>query len=264
MPVDSTTANRLFRIPNRMTILQLSRTLELTNVACEHPAIHHPYLQALASGDLPDPQAALEDFAIQYQGYTSWFPKYLNCVMSKLQCERHRGYFAENLNEEKGHLDEETIQQLEALGIAEAWVQGIPHPDLFRRFQSALGIDARLQPLCRATIDWRHNFRSMLHQCSASEAIGAMGLGTESIVKHIYRYITTAIQNHTNLPRKDCVFFELHSEVDEEHADLMLRVADDLAQEAPGNFEEIRRGMIKSLDLRATFWDAMHARAKSA
>lgn len=247
-----------------MIILQIPRTLALTDIAYEHRAIHHPYLQALASGDLPDPQAALEDFAIQYQGYTSWFPNYLTCVMSKLQSERHRGYFAENLDEEKGHLDAETVKQLEQLGIAEAWVQGIPHPVLFRRFRNALGIDAHSKPLCHAVIDWRQKFRSMLQQCSASEAIGAMGLGTESIVKHIYRYLTTAIQEHTDLCRRDYVFFELHSEVDDEHAELMMRVADDLADEAPGNLEQIRRGMIKALDLRATFWDAMYARAGGA
>ena len=247
-----------------MIIHQIPRTLELSDIAYEHRAIRHPYLQALATGDLPDPQVALKDFAIQYQGYTSWFPKYLTCVMSKLQCDRHRGYFAENMNEEKGVLDTETVQQLENLGIAEAWVQGIPHPVLFRRFQKALGIDARLQPLCRAAINWRQDFRSMLQRCSASEAIGAMGLGTESIVKHIYRYITTAIQDHTDLQRKDYVFFELHAEVDDEHAELMSRVADDLAEEAPENLDEIRRGMIRALDLRATFWDAMHARAGGA
>ena len=60
-----------------MIIHQIPRTLALTDIAYQHPAIHHPYLQALASGNLPDPQAALEDFATQYQGYTSWFPNYL-------------------------------------------------------------------------------------------------------------------------------------------------------------------------------------------
>lgn len=240
---------------------RIPSTLALNDIACEHRAIHHPYLQSLATGDLPDPQTALKDFAIQYQGYTSWFPNYLTCVMSKFRSKRHRGYFSENLDEEKGNLDADTVQQLKQLGIAEAWVQGIPHPVLFRRFQNALGVDSRSQPLCRAVTNWRQKFHSMLQRCSASEAIGAMGLGTESVVKHVYRYITTAIQDHTDLPRRDYVFFELHSEVDDEHAELMMRIADDLVDEAPSNLEQIRRGMIKALDLRATFWDAMYARA---
>ena len=74
-------------------------------------------------------------------------------------------------------------------------------------------------------------------------------------------FTTTAIQDHTDLPRRDYVFFELHSEVDDDHAELMMRIADDLVDEAPSNLEQIRRGMIKALDLRATFWDAMYARA---
>jgi pyrroloquinoline quinone (PQQ) biosynthesis protein C len=101
----------------------------------------------------------------------------------------------------------------------------------------------------------------MLQSCSAAEAIGAMGLGTESIVKHIYRYITKAIQRHTSVDRKDYVFFELHSEVDEEHAELMLRVADDLVEQSPARIEEIQRGMTKALDLRAAFWESMYDRS---
>jgi pyrroloquinoline quinone (PQQ) biosynthesis protein C len=244
-----------------MSIVQLPKVRDLADIASAHQAVHHPYLQALARGDLPNPQAALVDFAIQYQGYTSWFPKYLHCVLPKLTCERHRGYFAENLAEEKGHLDAETIQQLEALGIPAAWVQGIPHPDLFRRFQASLGVHAGVHQLCPAALEWRHDFHSMLQSCSAAEAIGAMGLGTESIVKHIYRYITKAIQRHTSVDRKDYVFFELHSEVDEEHAELMLRVADDLVEQSPASIEQIQRGMIKALDLRAAFWESMYDRA---
>ena len=230
----------------------------LSTVALQHRAVNHPYLRALADGRLPNPRQAIVDFAVQYQGYASWFPKYLNCVMSKLENPQHRDFFQENLDEESGHLDPETIQELEALGIQESWVQGIPHPILFRRFQLALGIDARTEPLCPAAILWRRKFRVMLERATACEAIG---LGTESMVKYLYRPITTAIQRHTDLHRKEYVFFELHSEVDDEHAELMMKVADDLAQDDPRNLEQIMRGMKNALDLRAEFWDAMHHRA---
>jgi len=246
-----------------MMIHERSKVIGLNRFALKHRAINHPYLTALAAGNLPQPRQAIADFAVQYQGYTSWFPKYLTCVMSKLESDQHRAYFQENLEEESGNLDEETIQQLEALGIQEAWVQGIPHPILFRRFQVALGIDARTQPLCTAAILWRKKFRMMLERATACEAIGAMGLGTESMVKYIYRPITTAIQKHTDLDREAYVFFELHSEVDDEHAELMMKVADDLAQDDPRNIQQIQRGMEQALELRAEFWDAMLIRART-
>ncbi|MDB4671769.1 iron-containing redox enzyme family protein [Mariniblastus sp.] len=245
-----------------MIICQLTQVRDLTETALQHRAIHHPYLKALASGSLPNPQSAITDFAIQYQGYTSWFPRYLNCVMNKLADPQHREYFTENLNEEQGHLDEETVQQLEEMGIKESWVQGIPHPILFRRFQSALGINPQSQILCRAAMLWRQRFRFLLEKSTPAEAIGALGLGTEAMVKHIYRYITAGIESQTSLRRRDYVFFELHSEVDDEHAELMMRVAGDFAHQSPTNLDEIRRGMVAALDLRCRFWDQMLERAE--
>ena len=246
-----------------MLIHQRKSMSTLQDHARQHRAINHPYLNALAAGDLPDPRQAIVDFAVQYQGYTSWFPKYLNCVMSKLDSEQHRAYFQENLDEESGHLDAETIRDLKAMGIEEEWVQGVPHPILFRRFQLAVGIDARLQPLFPGAIKWRKNFLAMLQQATAAEAIGAMGLGTESMVKYIYRPITEAIRKFTNLEQRDYVFFELHCEVDDEHAELMMRVADELANGDAEKIEQIQRGMESALELRASFWDQLYARAKA-
>ena len=42
----------------------------LAREALEHRAVRHPYLAALASGALPDLQAALADFASHYYGYS--------------------------------------------------------------------------------------------------------------------------------------------------------------------------------------------------
>lgn len=86
-----------------MLTQQQSDITTLATVARQHRGVNHPYLTALMSGDLPNPKQAILDFAVQYQGYTSWFPKYLNCVMSKLESQQHRSYFQENLDEESGH-----------------------------------------------------------------------------------------------------------------------------------------------------------------
>jgi pyrroloquinoline quinone (PQQ) biosynthesis protein C len=246
-----------------MLTQQQSDITTLATVARQHRGVNHPYLTALMSGDLPNPKQAILDFAVQYQGYTSWFPKYLNCVMSKLESQQHRSYFQENLDEESGHLDDATLADLSKLGIKSEWVQGIPHPILFRRFQLAVALDARTEPLARCAIKWRKKFLELLQNATAAEAIGAMGLGTESMVKHIYRPITEAIKTFTDISQRDYVFFELHSEVDDDHAELMMRVADDLANGDTHCFTEIERGMNSALDLRAQFWDQLYIRAKA-
>ena len=234
----------------------------LQQYAMDHQATNHPYLITLANGEYPDPMEALKDFSIQYQGYTAWFPKYLTAAMSKLEQHQHRLWLIENLSEESGILEDEEIKMLEKIGIKKEWVQGVPHPELFQRFQQALNVNLD-SDLCDAVHVWRELFYTMISNGSAAEAIGAIGLGTESIVKYMYRHLTNAIQKHTSLTKEDYVFFELHSEIDDEHGALMLQIAVDLLKENPDNYFEIKKGMLKALNLRAMFWENMHNRAKT-
>jgi hypothetical protein len=103
----------------------------------------------------------------------------------------------------------------------------------------------------------------MISNGSAAEAIGAIGIGTESVVKFMYKHLTNAIQKHTSLTKEEYVFFELHSEIDDEHGELMLQIASDLLKENPDNYFDLRKGMLKALNLRAMFWENMYNRAKT-
>jgi len=82
-------------------------------------------------------------------------------------------------------------------------------------------------------------------------------------VKHVYKYISKAIQNHTPLKKKDYVFFELHSEIDDEHGKIMMQIAEELIDETPNSYNELRKGMLKALNLRAMFWNSMYKRAQT-
>ena len=57
---------------------------DLSEAAIQHRAVRHPYLQALAAGNLPDLRFALEDFARHYYGYSAHFPRYLTALISRL------------------------------------------------------------------------------------------------------------------------------------------------------------------------------------
>ena len=106
-------------------------------------------------------------------------------------------------------------------------------------------------------------FLDVIYNGSEAEVIGAIGIGTESVVKNIYKYINLGIQAHTNLEKYDYVFFELHSEIDDEHGKIMIQIAEDMVKSNPNNFKEIRKGMLKALGLRVMFWDMMLERSKS-
>jgi CRP-like cAMP-binding protein len=236
---------------------------ELVQEAHAHPAVCHPYLRDLAMGNLPDQAWALRDFAQMYPGYCAHFPRYLTMVISKLESPDHRHTLMQNLVEETGTLDEAEIEVLIEHGIDPDWVQGIPHPQLFERFQRALGIESGdteggddLEVVC-----WRESFYSLLASGSAAEAVGAIGLGTENVVGKIYAPIVRAIERLGTLDRRECVFFELHCEVDDDHHEALLAIAHDFAED-PENRVDLRKGMLKALGYRTRFWDWMHQRAR--
>jgi pyrroloquinoline quinone (PQQ) biosynthesis protein C len=226
-----------------------------------HVAIHHPWLTALAAGTLPDPAWAVRDFAVAYHGYSQWFPRYLETVIRRLPDARHRALLAENLAEEKGELHEEDRQALMQVGIDPAQVEGIPHSRLFRDFCSALGVGAHeLETPRAAAIQWRQDFLRALEQGSPAFCVGALGLGTEGVVKPIYRQLLAGIRRAVPLPRPDYVFFELHCLVDDQHQKDLLMIAQVLAA-TPAGQADLRAGMLAALDLRAGFWDYLHGRA---
>jgi len=232
----------------------------LVKEALDHRAVNHPYLKALANGEFENMEEVLKDFASQYGFYSSWFPRYLTAVISKLENPEFRAHLLDNLSEESGHLHEEDLVAVRALGIKDEWVQGIPHPKLFKRFQVAMGVDLSAQPDIEVDI-WRDSFLALMQGGSAVSAVGAIGLGTESIVKYIYKDIITAIEKYTNLSIEDYVFFPLHTEVDDEHGLILLDIAQKMALQSPEDERELRKGMLKALNLRAAYWDGMYNRA---
>ncbi|MDP7637079.1 MAG: iron-containing redox enzyme family protein [Phycisphaerae bacterium] len=238
---------------------------DLVQEALSHSGVCHPYLTDLSEGNLPDLKWAICDFAVQYPGYCAHFPRYLTMVISKLDSPEHRMTLMQNLIEESGTLDDDEIQVLTEYGIDPDWVQGIPHPKLFQRFQHAMGVlesheytEDLLEVVC-----WRESFYHLLSNGSAAEAVGAIGLGTENVVNKIYTPIIRAIKRLGTIDRRDSVFFELHCEVDEDHHEALLKIARDFV-DIPQNRLDLRKGMLKALGLRSIFWDWMHNRARQA
>lgn len=232
----------------------------LSERAIRHRAVHHPFLQAFAAGDFgPRTLEVARTYARWYDGYSKWFPRYLRAVIARLPREDHQELLGENLAEEQGQLCPDERGTLIELGIDPASVDGVPHPELFARFRRAVGLsdtDVATPPL--PTIEWRSGFHGMLRAGSAAYGVGALGLGTETVVSTIYPYILEGLKRIDSLSREDIVFFELHCHVDDQHQLDLLQIAIDLAGEGDG-LAELERGMNDALELRADFWDALHA-----
>ena len=230
--------------------------------ALSHRAVNHPYLQDLASGNLPDMRWALADFGRQYYAYSSHFPRYLTKTISQLTDPAHRQALMENLTEESGIYHEDDLAALQEAGIELEWIQGVPHPELFKRFCDALGVglsdveDDQLEVIC-----WREMFLDVLGKGSPAQAIGALGLGTEGVVQTMYQNFLPALRQ-VDLNPADTVFFPLHAMVDDHHQATLLKIARDFADTEQGR-RDLRKGMRKALFLRAGFWDWMHLRARN-
>ncbi len=221
-------------------------------------AVHHPYLKALQQADLPNFDLAIKDFAFQYGIYSKQFTQYLQAVINNLNNNKHREMLLENLTEEQGD-----THDVELPADVLATVTGIPHAQLYRRFQEAVGIDdvyrAETEESATATL-WRNQF---LQLCALDECVGvgAIGIGTELIVSSIYSQILEGLKAHSNLTMIERVFFDLHSHCDDEHAAQMLLIAKDLAVDDAA-CEKIEYGAKMALHMRTVFWDNMLARAQ--
>ena len=155
---------------------------------------------------------------------------------------------------------EDELEELATFGVKREWIDGLAHPILFQRFSNAIGVVRDGSPESDQVVCWRELFLSTLSTGSPAEALGALGLGTENIVRTIYGSFVQAIERLGDLDPRDTVFFPLHTAVDDHHQATLQAVSADFAATADGR-AGLRRGMLKALSLRAGFWDWMYERA---
>ncbi len=234
----------------------------VTEEAVSHRAVNHPYLLALRNKELPDMKWALADFARQYNGYSSHFPRYLTTVIGRLELPEHRSALMENLTEESGIYEQEELDELKDIGVDPQWVDGVPHPVLFSRFCKVAGVETGGSDSdCIEVMCWREMFLSVLSGGSTAEALGALGLGTENVVSTMYQHFLPAL-DVLEAPPSETVFFPLHAAVDDHHQETLLDISRHYAQDEAGRID-LLKGMRKALALRAGFWDWLYQRALS-
>ena len=222
----------------------------LTEEVFQHPAVHHPYLERLSNGRLPNVDAALRDYAHHYRAYSSGFVGYLDAVIGKLENPEHREVILENLEEEQG---DPTSNKLEER----------PHVEIFADFARRVGADeefAASNSPCDTALIWRDLFDQKCKSEIAGVGLGAMGLATEYIVPTVYPYFVKAIDEHSSFDAETSLFFRLHVECDDGHGEDIARVTKEVAEDVTQR-ESIRFGTLSALNLRAAFWDAMLSRA---
>jgi pyrroloquinoline-quinone synthase len=227
--------------------------------ALNSTAVKHPYLDAMREGSFPNVKMAYQDFAFQYGLYSIRFTQYLSEVINNLSNVEHKRVVQNNLSEERGNCYSVDLPPDVLSNIA-----GLSHARLYQRFQEALGIDASYRettPQSQTALLWSGQF---LQLCKTHEnvGIGAVGIGTELIVSSIYNQIFDGLKAHSSVSQSQRVFFDLHSECDDLHAEQILSITEDLAHDHNAR-EQIEYGAVMALNMRTIFWDKMLERGLS-
>lgn len=233
----------------------------LQSYAASSYAANHPLLVALSQGAFHDLPGALRRFLREYYIYSRGFTRYLGAVMSALHSPEHRAALAGNAAEEAGVLDAHHEAELRAARIDPEDARA-PHPELFRRFLRAVDMDPEallVDPPHLATQVFCETLHDICRGGEQAQAVGAIGLGTEGIVRPMYGRMLRAIERAwPSLAPRERVFFELHAAVDDDHARVLRDIAVSLAR-SPSGGRQLALGTLKSLHARAMFFDHMLA-----
>ena len=139
-----------------------------------------------------------------------------------------------------------------------------PHKKMFDIFSNEVGATKHYQKknnTCLTSKVWGDLFHQKCMSNLPGVGIGAIGIGTEFIVPHIYSSILKAVKYEKSLSYKCSYFFELHTNCDIDHGNTLIKCITEIAKSKEAR-EGLRFGVFSALNLRKAFWDTMLARAK--
>jgi hypothetical protein len=175
----------------------------------------------------------------------------LCALISKVESKEHISLLLENLFEEAGNLHEEDIELLKEINIEREWVDGIEHPTLFKNFISKV---TPIEDVSHGKA-WSQKFLNELSASSQLRALGMLSIGTEGIVKYIYKEIIKGLRKCGQFSEQDIVFYLLHSEIDDEHSEIMMNILKELTANDEEGLAEVIDGVNKAIEIREEFWD---------
>lgn len=185
-------------------------------------------------------RAELEIFLVQQYHYARHFTRYLCALLANLPNEADRAALTENLFEEMG---------LSALN-------SVPHSQIYREMLAALHLD----PNQTVPLDETEALvRTMLQLSSDADpmrGLGALCLGAEAIVPHVYRQIMHGLLC-AGFPEEHLQFFPLHITGDDEHALTMKRIIDREIAANPAARGTLLEAARESIGMRAALFTAI-------
>lgn len=197
------------------------------------------FLTRCRSGEIT--RAELNNFVEQHQIYSRCFTRYLAALLANIEDDQHRFELTQNLFDEMG------------LGTAGA----LPHAKLYRSMMANLGLQPEQTPL-PAT---QHLIDAMFECCRAPSVMvgfGALCLGAEGIVPHIYQQIVDGFLA-VGESLSTLQFFTVHIQCDDGHADTMCAIIDQQIKCHPNSLIDLNYGAEKLIRARIDFFESLCA-----
>lgn len=184
----------------------------------------------------------LDVFVQQHQIYSRCFTRFLAALLANIEDDEQRLALTQNLFDEMG------------LGDA----GDLPHSKLYRNMMGNMGLLPSTNPLAST-----QNLVDTMFECCKSPnymvGLGALCLGAEGIVPHIYQRIVDGFlavgESLENLQ-----FFTLHIDCDDGHADTMNEIIACELQKSPTALLDLNYGAEKMIQARIEFFDGLSAR----
>ena len=235
---------------------------ELERYCLSHDAVEHHFLQNLAGASFG--KAATLDlitkFFAAYSHFNLGFIPNLRNLIDLLEKQEHKDILKGNLDEEMGHYDEETLVELENMGISRKSVVGIPHPFLFSEMLDCL--EGKVNRSYRAfvpanIVSIKNNVIKELTAEGKSGLLAVIYFGSELIVPILYGKLLQGLRNSCDeLSNEELRFLILHIDMDDGHA-VKLR---EIVMDSCNTMEErvaLWKNAEKILNARVKFYDAI-------
>ena len=209
-------------------------------IAKSHPIWEHSFLHKCRYQELTLAEVKL--LAVQMYKFCKEFNRILASILSCCEDENAQMIILENLYDEMGQ------------GKAEKC-----HPELFRKFTRALGIDDEtLTSLSKTpeTNNLINTYISIAPEYGYLAALGAICYASEGIVNTLYTQLYKGIVGTASFTKESLIFFELHIDLDTDHA----RKLEELIEPNITNNQDevkVRQAILKAMDARVKFFDGI-------
>jgi pyrroloquinoline-quinone synthase len=205
-----------------------------------HPLWTHPFLARCGNAELTLPEVQV--LAVQMYKFSKEFNRILASILACCADEAAQFVIVENLFDEMGQGDRNLI-----------------HPELFRRFTRAIGIDDAQLAAMPATPETQFmidTYLGLSQEYGYLSALGAVCFASEGIVNALYTQIYHGIRDCGTIAAEDLMFFEVHIHVDDSHAANLASLIEPRLQ-TEMQVAAMARAIGAAMDARVLFFDGI-------